>query len=306
MDCRVAARQAVSGEDWYALPVRLGMSLDTGPEYLPEWLERALYRRRSSALPADRFIRPGEAGRGQHYIGRKECATFMTSTKHQLDEMLQRVAEGSLQAASTDRELTEMKQRIIVEGASSVLFEKGFGKTSIRDIASACGMSMGQLYHYISSKDDILYLMHRHSQELWNQRLVDAGFEEIIDPVAKLEHGLRITMKHLSANRQLYQFIFTESKYLDKEHLRKVLELDDRNVVGFYRHLLSLIPGHQLRGRESELAANLVSYVCLFLVLRGWNLKLSGPEDVESTVEFLIGFIFRGLGLDRGDNSGED
>jgi len=49
-----------------------------------------------------------------------------------------------------------MKQRLIVERASSVLFKKGFHGTSIRDIAAACEMSMGQLYHYISSKDDIL------------------------------------------------------------------------------------------------------------------------------------------------------
>ena len=230
----------------------------------------------------------------------------MTTTQRHLDEMQQRVAEGPLPAGSADPELTEMKRRLIVEGASSVLFEKGFGKTSIRDIASACGMSMGQLYHYISSKDDILFLMHRHSQERWHQHLAEAGFDQITDPVAKLEHGLRISIKYLSQNRELYQFIFTESKYLDQEHLRKVLELDDQNVVGFYRHLLSLLPGSPLRGRESELAANLVSYICLFLALRGWNLGLAEPADIDAAVEFLVDFIFRGLSLDRGTISGEE
>ena len=62
----------------------------------------------------------------------------MTSTQRHLDEMQQRVAEHDLPAGPADRELTEMKQRLIVEGASKVLFEKGFGKTSIRDIAAAC------------------------------------------------------------------------------------------------------------------------------------------------------------------------
>jgi AcrR family transcriptional regulator len=224
----------------------------------------------------------------------------MTSTQRHLEEMQQRVASGSLPAGPADRELTDMKQRLIVEGASKVLFEKGFGKTSIRDIASACGMSMGQLYHYISSKDDILYLMHRHSQEMWHQHLADAGFDQITDPVAKLEHGLRITIKYLSENRGLYQFIFTESKYLDHEHLKSVLEIDDQNVVGFYRHLLSLIPGSRTKGREAELAANLVAFICVFLPLRGWNLHLKSPADVDVAVEFLVDFIFRGLGIDRG------
>lgn len=229
----------------------------------------------------------------------------MTSTQRQLDEMQQRVAEGSLQGGSSDRELTEAKQRLIVERAGSVLYEKGYGRTSIRDIAAACGMSMGQLYHYISSKDDILYLMHRHSQEMWHQHLAEAGFEQITDPVARLEHGLRISIRYLSEHRDLYQFIFTESKYLDQEHLKKVLEMDDQNVVGFYRHLLSLIPDVRLRGREADLAANLVSFICLFLALRGWNLDLSDAAAIDEAVDFLVRFIFRGLGLDQGPNYGE-
>jgi AcrR family transcriptional regulator len=229
----------------------------------------------------------------------------MTSTQRHLEEMHKRVAERTLVSGPADRELTEMKQRLIVEGASSVLFEKGFHKSSIRDIASACDMSMGQLYHYISSKDDILLLMHRHSQEMWHQNLADAGFEQITDPLAKLEHGLRVSIRYLSENRDLFKFIYTESKHLDPEHLRRVLDMDDQNVVGFYRHLLSLVPGNRFDGREAELAANLIAHICVFLALRGWNLNLAGPADSEEAVEFLVDFIFRALGLERGTNDGD-
>ena len=228
----------------------------------------------------------------------KPTAAVSTTRRH-LEEMHQRVAERDLPSGPADRELTETKQRLIVAGASSVLFEKGFHRTSIRDVASACDMSMGQLYHYISSKDDILYLMHRHMQEMWHQHLADAGFESITDPVAKLEHGLRISIKFLSENRDLLQFIYTETKYLDRDHLREVLELDDQNVVGFYRYLLSEIPEVRLHGRESELAANLVAFIGVFLALRGWNLHLTGKADVDASVDFLVDFIFRGLGIDR-------
>ena len=221
------------------------------------------------------------------------------ATQRQLKEMGERVAEHELPGGPADRELTEMKQRLIIEGASRVLFEKGFHGTSIRDIAAACDMSMGQLYHYISSKDDILYLMHVHSQEMWHQHLADAGFEQITDPVAKLEHGLRISMKYLSENRDLMQFLYTESKYLDPEHLQKVLELDDQNVVGFYRHLFLEIPGRVRDARESDMAANLVAFICVFLALRGWNLRIKGEADVNSAIDFLVDFVLRGLGVDR-------
>jgi len=228
-----------------------------------------------------------------------------SSTRRELEAMQQRVAEQDLPAGPADRELTEMKQRQIVEGACAVLFEKGFHGSSIRDIAAACEMSMGQLYHYISSKDDILFLMHRYTQELWHQHLAAAGFDRITDPIEKLEHGLRVSMKYLSENRKLIQFIFTESKYLDRDHLRRALDLDDKNVVGFYRHLLSELPGRQYEGREAELAANLVAFICTFLALRGWNLHLSGEADVDAAIDFLIKFIFRGLGIDRGTETQE-
>jgi len=229
----------------------------------------------------------------------------MPSTQQHLEQMQKRVAAGTVAGAASDRHLTEARQRQIVEGASKVLFEKGFCKTSIRDIASACGMSMGQLYHYISSKDDILYLMHLHSQQIWHQHLVDAGLDKITDPVTRFEHALRTTITHLSDNRELYRFIFTESKYMDKEHLREVLDLDVKNVVGFYRHLLAHILGRELKGREADVAANLVSYNCLFLTMRGWNLDLRRPADVEATVELLVDFIFRGLGIERGSGDKE-
>jgi len=220
------------------------------------------------------------------------------ATGRALTDMQERVAGRELPASSQDRELTELRRRQIVEGASPLLFEEGFHGVSIRDIARACGMSMGQLYHYISSKDDILYLMHVYSQELWYQHLQEAGFDDMAGPVDKLEQGLRITMRYLSENRDLYQFLYTESKYLDGEHLREVLDLDDQNVVGFYRHLLSEIPGFSDRA-HADLAANLVAFVCVFLALRGWNLHLRGEADVDVAVDYLIDFVFRGLGIER-------
>jgi TetR/AcrR family transcriptional regulator, cholesterol catabolism regulator len=231
--------------------------------------------------------------------GQQPDAVVNTTQRH-LDEMQLRVAEHDLPGGPADRELTEMKQRLIVERASAILFEKGFHGTSIRDIAAACDMSMGQLYHYISSKDDILFLMHLYSQEQWHRHLSEGGFEQITDPAARLEHGLRISMKYLSENRDLFQFIFTESKYMDREHLQKALELDDRNVVGFYRHLLSGIPGQPAAGTAHELAANAVAFLCTLLALRGWNLDLPDEGAVDGAIDFLVEFIFRGLGIERG------
>ncbi len=44
----------------------------------------------------------------------------------------------------------------IVEAAAKLFSEKGFDGTSIDDIAEACGVAPGLIYHYFDSKADIL------------------------------------------------------------------------------------------------------------------------------------------------------
>jgi len=101
-----------------------------------------------------------------------------------------------------------------VDGACRIFFEKGYHPTTIRDIVQACGMSMGQLYHYISSKDDVLYLVHKHMQNIWYEYLENSDYEEAKDPVKKLALALYQTLKFMTKNRKLIQFIYSESKYL--------------------------------------------------------------------------------------------
>ena len=213
-----------------------------------------------------------------------------------LDTMHKRVEDQTVPSPARDQDLIDRKQRQIVEGACQVMFQKGFHGTSIRDIAAACNMSMGQLYHYIASKDDILYLVHRHMQEVWFRHLLDSGFHEIEDPLLRLEQTLRLTLDFIQRNKDLILFIYTETKYLDKNHLRKVLELDDKNIVGFYRKLLADLPGIGLGPKAEDTAANLVAFMMVFLSLRGWNLK---EEDLQENIDFITEFVLRGLGLKR-------
>jgi AcrR family transcriptional regulator len=65
-------------------------------------------------------------------------------------------------AKKADR--VEKKHEQIVKGAANVFLGKGFHPTTMREISEAAGMSMGQMYHYVSSKDDVLFLIHRHLQ----------------------------------------------------------------------------------------------------------------------------------------------
>ncbi len=201
-------------------------------------------------------------------------------------------------SAAKDVDLIEKKHRQIIDGACSKFFQKGYHKTTIREIAVASGMSMGQLYHYISSKDDVLFLIYKHMQLVWYTHLVESGVEEIEDPMERLTKSLRYTLEFMVANKELILFIYTETKYLDKKYLRLVLEMDDKTVVGFWRRLLKEADLALPQGSSYDFCANFISYLMVFLPLRGWNLE---EKPNQEHIDFLIAFILRGLGQNNRD-----
>ena len=99
-----------------------------------------------------------------------------------------------------DVDLVAKKHEQIVDGACRLFFEKGYHRTTIREIAVASGMSMGQLYHYISSKDDVLFLIYKHMQMIWYEHLVRSGMEEMEDPVQRLVKALHHTLEFMVEN----------------------------------------------------------------------------------------------------------
>lgn len=206
------------------------------------------------------------------------------------------IASRNLEFASTpNSELIEKKHRQIVEGACKVFFKKGFHPTTTRDIAKECGMSIGQLYHYISSKDDVLYLVHKHSQQIWHQYLQHSGDEQENDPKKKFKQSLYNSLLFMAEHRKLIQFIYSETKYLERKHLFQVLKMDQDNVVGYWKRMIKeLNKTEEIKG-DADFNSSVIAYLLAFVALRGWTLETK-PNDQH--IDGLVDFIMRALGLE--------
>src|SRR3954467_8203139 len=66
----------------------------------------------------------------------------------------------------------------LIEVATRLFLERGFHNTSIRDIVRACTFNIASLYMYVSSKEDILYLV---AQDLMNTISRELS-ETVLDP----------------------------------------------------------------------------------------------------------------------------
>jgi AcrR family transcriptional regulator len=196
-------------------------------------------------------------------------------------------------ASTQNVSLVENRHQQIVDGACRLFFKKGYHPTSMREIAKACGMSIGQLYHYISCKEDVLYLVLKHMQDVWYTYLKKANIEQIDDPIQRLRKALNHSLEFMIENKKLVQFTYSESKYLDKKYYQVFIELHHNNVVGFWRKLLDDINKTKPIKDNLDFLSSLTAYLLAFLALSGWTLN---EKENEKHADALVDFILRGLG----------
>jgi AcrR family transcriptional regulator len=81
--------------------------------------------------------------------------------------------EGEIIDSRFDRRLAK-----VLHYAARIFCEKGYEGASMRDLSRAAGMSLAGLYHYFDSKEELLYLIQKHTFqtiiERAQERLKDA------------------------------------------------------------------------------------------------------------------------------------
>jgi AcrR family transcriptional regulator len=186
-------------------------------------------------------------------------------------------------------ELVRQKHLQIAAGATKLFIKKGYSKTSIREISKATGITIGNLYDYITKKEDILYLVFDVFHSLWVRRLEEAGISKIEDPVEQLKMALRKMFEVVNIHRDMVLLMYTEGKLLPKEFLKKILE-NESNLIKFFE---DIIRGGVEKGvfqvKDPFLLANVIVYLLSIEPLRGWNFrKRYTPEEIN---EFMMNFI---------------
>ena len=64
----------------------------------------------------------------------------------------------------TKKEQALLRRNQIIDTAMELFARQGYNKTTIKDISEAAGTSMGLMYHYFASKDELLIaVFERHS-----------------------------------------------------------------------------------------------------------------------------------------------
>jgi TetR/AcrR family transcriptional regulator, cholesterol catabolism regulator len=171
--------------------------------------------------------------------------------------------------------------------AAHTFVERGFDATSVNDIAAALGITKAGLYHYISSKESLLFDIVTLG--------LDSIDEEVIGPTREIadpeERFLDIVLRHAllaTCNDGVITLLIDEVHALPQAQRKKV-NLRRRKYFEYVRQTLrELEAGGRLQDIDPTVAA--FSVIGAIMWLPQWfrpGGRLSSEEVAEEMVEFI-------------------
>lgn len=171
-----------------------------------------------------------------------------------------------------DKQLVGQKRKQIIDGAIKTFVAKGYHKSTVKDIACAAGFSMGTLYNYINTKEDILYLVYDYMTNILTEKMKKAT-SGIEDPKERLKAALKQNVNTIYEYQEVVRFLYRESASYDRPTLHIVLSRETKYVELFESLLRDCIDSDHVDEDRLKLAADILAYMPVILTLRSWSLK---------------------------------
>jgi TetR/AcrR family transcriptional regulator, cholesterol catabolism regulator len=192
-------------------------------------------------------------------------------------------------------ELVRRRHRQIVDAAVQLFIKYGFHKTTTRQIAGAAGFSIGSLYEYISSKEDILYLVCKAIHAEVEQGVSDAlaRATDGDNPLAEVIREYFMVCHRMSDHILL---LYQETQSLPPQWRKKVLENEVR-ITGIFMEVLARLISTgdlpHLNERFMELLAHNISVLGHMWTFRRWFFArhYSIEDYIALQTEFILGLF---------------
>ncbi|KEO83637.1 TetR/AcrR family transcriptional regulator [Tumebacillus flagellatus] len=125
-----------------------------------------------------------------------------------------------------DPQKVEARRLQIVQAAVELFVEKGFHKTTTREIAKASGIGIGTLYEYLQSKEDVLYLVCAYIHSEVEKRLTEARLQAE-NGRDLLVQSVRRFFACVDELQNYVLLIYQETKSLPPDTLKLVLQQEE-------------------------------------------------------------------------------
>jgi AcrR family transcriptional regulator len=201
-------------------------------------------------------------------------------------------------------EKSQRSRELILEAALELFSHRGFGATSVRDIAAAAGVSTGNVYHHFPDKDTIFrtlldqYWKAIDDPELpFNKALVTGTFPDNLEELGRASRELvRDFRRHVA-------LIYVDVVEFEGSHIRKFYSEMARRFADFMKvHGRPVAISARLRPGISPLSAVMLAsrfYLNFFAVELLFGVPDHFGKNTDEVIREIADILRNGMARER-------
>ena len=192
----------------------------------------------------------------------------------------------------------------IVQAAAKLFIKKGIFNTGVRDISAASGITVGTLYHYFKSKDDIIAAFMDFS--VYGTETFLKAAPEILNtmgPREALKQSIQRYIEYVDEAQNIVLFWHQETKSVQPELRKKLLD-NELVLIGLLGDIIER--GQKTGVFNSAVDPRLAAHNIIVMGDRRWDLgkRYTSDQFVKRQVEFILRSLCDGV-VESENESGE-
>jgi AcrR family transcriptional regulator len=167
--------------------------------------------------------------------------------------------------------------------------EKGFQAMSMRDLSRETRLSMGALYSYFASKEELLAIL-QHQRRTITKRILQEHIDKESDPAGRLRAAILTHLYLSEAMQPWFYFSYMEAKNLSKEEQALAVASELYTEQIFADILIEGQASGSFLFRDPQLTASVIK-----AMVQDWYLKRSKYRkrniSVDQYARFVLQFV---------------
>ena len=207
------------------------------------------------------------------------------------------IADTEVPTQIKNPELVRERRRQIIDSTVKLFIEYGYHKTTTRMIAKASNFSIGSLYEYVSSKEDLLYLVCKTIHEEV-QKAVEKALSDTDRDKERLSQVIRQYFYVCDKMGDHILLMYQVTQFLPAKWKERVL-LNELHITDIFINAVSSLAGKNTFPELDDKILNLVGHNISVLgqmwAFRRWHMQrqFSIEDYIKIQTDFILGLIFK-------------
>lgn len=184
------------------------------------------------------------------------------------------------------------REREVYEAAARIFYEKGYQAATVQDVADALGILKGSLYHYIDSKEDLLFELLVEAHEDVDAVLTEVAEVPGLSPLERLERYIYAQILYSAQNPHKVSVYYADLDRLQGER-RELITARRAEHEAFVRELIAEAQRAGDAGEGDPVILSNCVFATVIWVYRWY--RSEGPIEPEELARNCAAFAVAGV-----------